>query len=165
MISLKKRSDIVKKRQYLISSYQKRTRHLFAVDIFLPLHKTTTDLIQYNRKQLLFATEAELFARCSLLVTFYSLLVTFCFLLVARCSLLFARYFLLVVRYFLLVTFCSLLVTFCWLLFARLLIAYCEIKLLCKFLRFSWLFLDGGFQSFLNTQNHFQSRHKVRNIG
>ena len=121
MISLKKRSDIVKKRQYLISSYQKGTRHLFAVDIFLPLHKTTTDLIQYNRKQLLFATEAELFARCSLLVTFYSLLVaryfllfaccsllvTFCSLFFARCSLLFARYFLLVACYFLLVAFCS----------------------------------------------------------
>ena len=57
LISLKKKSNIVKQRQeYLISSYQKGTRHQFAADTFLPLHKTRTDLIQYSRKQLLFAT-------------------------------------------------------------------------------------------------------------
>ena len=82
-------------------------------------------------------SEAELFARCSLLVTlcsllsarssliFCSLLITFCSLLFALCSLffarlLFARYFLLVARYFLrfarcrlLFARCSSLVTFC----------------------------------------------------
>ena len=35
---------------------------------------------------------------------------------------------------------------------------------LCKFLRFLYLFLNGGFQSFLNVQNHFQSWHKVTNM-
>ena len=93
--------------------------------------------------------EAELFARVSLLATFYSLLVARYFLLVARFSLLFARCSLFFTRCSLLVTFCSLLVTFCsllitfcsllvsfllvvhyFLLVARLLVAHCEIKLL-----------------------------------
>ena len=51
------RSNIVTERQpYLIFGHQKGTRHLFAADTFLALHKTTTDKIQYNRIELLFAT-------------------------------------------------------------------------------------------------------------
>ena len=65
--------------------------------------------------------EAKLFARCSLLVTFYSLLVTFCSLLFARWLLFFARCFLLVAR-------CSLLLARCSLFFRP---NYCKIKLLC----------------------------------
>ena len=34
----------------------------------------------------------------------------------------------------------------------------------CKFLKFSYVFLVGGFQSFLDKQNHFQSKYKVTNI-
>ena len=34
----------------------------------------------------------------------------------------------------------------------------------CKFLRFLYLFLDGGFQSFLSMQNLLQSWHKITNI-
>ena len=132
------------------------------------------------------------FGSCLLLVARYfcSLLATFCSLLSARCSLVFARYFflvtfcslLVVARCFLLVTFCSLLVTFCVLLvifsskllwnkvtvnskknglnMAKLRHRYFP----WKFLRFLQLFLDGGFQTFLNMQNYFQSWHKVTNI-
>ena len=64
-----------------------------------------------------------LVARYFLLVARYFLLVARYFLLVARCLLLFARCSLLSAR-------CSLLSTFCSLLFARLLVAYCETKLL-----------------------------------
>ena len=111
---------------------------------------------------------------CSLIVTFCSLFVTVCSLLVAfaRCLLLFARCLLLFAR-------CLLLLARCSLLFCP---NYCEINncepqknvltitkrprqyFLAKFLRFWQLFLDGGFQSFLNIQNHFQSWHKATNI-
>ena len=64
-----------------------------------------------------------LVARYFLLVARYFLLVARYFLLVARCLLLFARCSLLSAR-------CSLLSTFCSLLFARLLVGYCETKLL-----------------------------------
>ena len=35
---------------------------------------------------------------------------------------------------------------------------------LCKFLIFCEVYLDGGFQSFLNMPNRFQSWHKVANV-
>ena len=87
---------------------------------------------------------------CSMLVTFCSLPVTFCSLFCARCSLLFTR--------------CS--------LFSR--PNYCEIKLLwaakkwfdynetppqvfsLQIIEIFVTFLDGGFQTFLDMQNHFQ---------
>ena len=62
---------------------------------------------------LLVAHCSLLFARCSLIFTLCSLLVTFCSLLVTFYSLLVARYFSLVARPLLLFTRCSLLVTFC----------------------------------------------------
>ena len=77
------------------------------------------------------SNEAELFAHCSLLVTFCSLLVP---LLVTFCLLLVARYFLLLVFCSLLVTLCSLLFALCSLFFARCSLFfhpnYCKIKLL-----------------------------------
>ena len=120
-----------------------------------------------------------------MLVTFCSLLVTFWSLLIVFCSLLVTFYLLFVTFCSLLVAFCSLLVTFSLLLdkkFSLFCPNYCEIKLLwtaiewfdysktppqifpCTFLRFLQLFLGGGFQSFLNIQNYFQSWHKVTNI-
>ena len=73
--------------------------------------------------------EVKLFARCSLLVTFYLLLITFCSLLVTFCSLLVTFCSLLVTFCLLLVTFCSLLVTFCSLLvtFCSLLVTFCSL--------------------------------------
>ena len=67
---------------------------------------TNLSLMEFQVSYLaLFPLEAELFARCSLLVTFCSLLVTFCSLPVTFYSLL-------VTSCSLLITFCSLLVTF-----------------------------------------------------
>ena len=67
----------------------------------------------------------------------------------------------------LLVIFCSFLVTF-----SSFLVNFCSFSITklrhryfsCKFSRFWLVFLDGGFQSFLNMRNHFQSCHKVTNI-
>ena len=74
--------------------------------------------------------EAELFARCSLLVTF-------CSLLVARYFLLVARYFLLVARYFLFVAFSQLLLATARLLATRVTLIY----LVDEFFIFSLLVL------------------------
>ena len=78
-------------------------------------------------------SEAELFARCSLLVTFYSLLS-------ARCSLIFSS---------LLITFCSLLFAPCSLLFACLIVAYCEMKLLWIAKKMVWLLRNSATDIFL----------------
>ena len=119
--------------------------------------------------------EAELFACCLLLVTFYSLGVNFCSLLVSFCSLLLTFCLLLVIFCSLLVTFSLLFVIFCSLLaiFCSLVVSFSS-KLLsnkihvnckrivslqwklqhryfpCNFLRFWQVFLDSDFQSFLN---------------
>ena len=121
---------------------------------------------------------------CSLLVTFCSLLDTFCSLLVTFCSLPvnfclltitelhhsyfhanswdFDKFFWMLLLIFcpLLVTFSSFLVNFCSLSITKLRHRYFP----CKFSRFWLVFLDDGFQSFLNMRNHFQSCHKVTNI-
>ena len=72
---------------------------------------------------------AELCARCSLLVTFCPLLVTFCLSLVTFCLLV-------VIFCLMFVTFCSLLVTFCSLLVSRyyLLVARYFLLVACYFL-------------------------------
>ena len=121
-------------------------------------------------------SEAQRFACCLLLVTFYSLLVACYFLLVAR-------YFLLFARYFVLVTFCSMLVNFLLVAFCLLLVTFCSFagcllwnKVTVNSKKMTWLFsmqiseifvtFSGWwFQSFLIMQNHFQSWDKVTNIG